>query len=591
MVTDTRIHLSKMSKYFKFFIYYQDHQLTYITRDKLSMAELIPRILIERLSFLNLTEESLEQEIARTENALIEDVKTNEEEIEDKDIENEEALLHSDSTDDLIDTKNTFENFQKQKIELSKYINSALNETSLSLDFVSLLLSTVKPNIGRSTMSPHLSKSVPIGSLNSDRLSNNTDMSKYKNSAIIGQGWKLESLNKITNSFKNASLRLNEQVLKEKRYWDMINLVLGNHEILYKTRDPANGSRAIGVRYGYGDSGSNYYDRGLAILRKDNQTGEISFNPVSSANKITNKIYKYIRIKILSKIDDDYMLTGQSIFENNFINTSKYRIINDIEKARFFLFEEDLFYQLTREAKYLINYNVLIIANKIIIEINNEIIEIESIMYDENNEDELNNYYQNINQLSSINNKKAQSILTHLKLMLCCFYKYNLQLKQKIPTAVTKWKQSNSHPLILRPLLGHIRHEINVQNMLNILNSHLNEFKDKTKITIDYEKYINLKRAQEKILNPFIKSIEKPLSTFEVTINKLKDGQVLKIYIDLTSNEVFCTLIVNLNIIKFESSEKINDNQQGANVLLINFNDLGDLEECLNWTILNFINE
>lgn len=555
------------------------------------MAELIPRILIERLSFLNLTGDSLEQEIARTDNALTEDLKTNEEEIEDKDIENKETLLHSDSTDDLIDTKNTFENFQKQKFELSKYINSALNETSLSLDFVSLLLSTVKPNIGKSTMSPHLSKSVPIGSLNSDRLSNNTDTSKYKNSAIIGQGWKLESLNKITNSFKNASLRLNEQVLKEKRYWDMINLVLRNHEILYKTRDPANGSRAIGVRYGYGDSGSSYHDRGLAILRKDNQTGEISFNPVSSTNKITNKVYKYIRVKILSKIDDDYMLTGQSIFENNFINTSKYGIINDIEKARFFLFEEDLFYQLTREAKYLINYNVLIIANKIIIEVNNEIIEIESIIYDENNEDELSNYYQNINQLSSINNKKAQSILTLLKLMLCCFYKYNLKLKQKIPTAITKWKQSNSHPLILRPLLGHIRHEINVQNMLNILESHLNEFKEKVKLTIDYEKYVNLKKSQDNIVNPFIKSIERPLTSFEVTVNNLKDGQVLKTYIDITSTEIFCTLIVNLNIIKFESSEKISDNQQGANVLLINFNDLSDLEECLNWTILNFINE
>lgn len=555
------------------------------------MAELIPRILIERLSFLNLTEDSLEQEIASSENALTEDIKTNEEEIEDKDIENKETLLHSDSTDDLIDTKNTFENFQKQKFELSKYINSALNETSLSLDFVSLLLSTVKPNIGKSTMSPHLSKSVPIGSLNSDRLSNNTDTSKYKNSAIIGQGWKLESLNKITNSFKNASLRLNEQVLKEKRYWDMINLVLGNHEILYKTRDPANGSRAIGVRYGYGDSGSSYHDRGLAILRKDNHTGEISFNPVSSTNKITNKVYKYIRVKILSKIDDDYMLTGQSIFENNFINTSKYGIINDIEKARFFLFEEDLFYQLTREAKYLINYNVLIIANKIIIEINNEIIEIESIIYDENNEDELSNYYQNINQLSSINNKKAQSILTLLKLMLCCFYKYNLKLKQKIPTAITKWKQSNSHPLILRPLLGHIRHEINVQNMLNILDSHLNEFKEKAKLTIDYEKYVNLKKSQDNMVNPFIKSIERPLTSFEVTVNNLKDGQVLKIYIDITSTEIFCTLIVNLNIIKFESPEKISDNQQGANVLLINFNDLSDLEECLNWTILNFINE
>lgn len=127
--------------------------------------------------------------------------------------------------------------------------------------------------------------------------------------------------------------------------------------------------------------------------------------------------------------------------------------------------------------------------------------------------------------------------------------------------------------------------------MLNILDSHLNEFKEKVKLTIDYEKYVNLKKSQDNIVNPFIKSIERPLTSFEVTVNNLKDGQVLKIYIDITSTEIFCTLIVNLNIIKFESSEKISDNQQGANVLLINFNDLSDLEECLNWTILNFINE
>lgn len=551
------------------------------------MAELIPRILIERLSFINLTEESLEQEISGTDNTQTEDAEANVNVIENQE---KETILQSDGTD-IIDTKNSFENFQNQKYELSKFINSALNETSLSLDFVSLLISTVKPNIGKSTMSPHLSKNVPIGSLNSNRLSNNTDTAKYKNSAIIGQGWKLESLNKITNSFKNASLRLNEQVIKEKRYWDMINLVLGSHEILYKARDPANGSRAIGVRYGYGDSGSSYHDRGLAILRKDNQTGEISFNPVTSANKITNKVYKYIRVRILSKVDDDYMLTGQSIFENNFINSSKHGIINDIEKARFFLFEEDLFYQLTREAKYLINFNVLIIANKIIIEINDEIIEIESIMYDESNEDELNNYYQNINQLSSINNKKAQSILTHLKLMLCCFYKYNLKLKQKIPTAVTKWKQNNSHPLILRPLLGHIRHEINLKNISNILNSHLNEFKDRAKFTINSEKYVNLKKVQDNIVNPFIKSIELPLSTFEIIVNNLKNDKVLKINIDVTTNEIFCALIIKLNIIKFESTSSLNDNQQGINVLLIDFNEIGDLETCFNWTVLNFINE
>ena len=105
-------------------------------------------------------------------------------------------------------------------------------------------------------------------------------------------------------------------------------------------------------------------------------------------------------MKILSQIDGDYMLTGQSILI--LILKSKQSIINDIEKARFFLFEEDLFHQLIREAKLLVNYNVSIISNKIIIEINNIIIEIESIVYDELNEEELENYYQNVNEYSTL---------------------------------------------------------------------------------------------------------------------------------------------------------------------------------------------
>ena len=78
---------------------------------------------------------------------------------------------------------------------------------------------------------------------------------------------------------------------------------------------PQNNARAIGVKYGYGDSGSNFHDQGLALLRKDNQTGEISFHPISSINnaKIVEKVSRFIRVKILSQIDGDYMLTGQSI--------------------------------------------------------------------------------------------------------------------------------------------------------------------------------------------------------------------------------------------------------------------------------------
>lgn len=134
-----------------------------------------------------------------------------------------------------------------------------------------------------------------------------------------------------------------------------------------------------------------------------------------------------------------------------------------------------------REAKLLVNYNVSIISNKIIIEINNTIIEIESIIYDELNEEELENYYQNISEYSSLNNKKCQLILNYLKLMLCCYYQYNLKLKQKVPTSLTKWKQSNSHPLILRPLVGNMRHELNLSNMESILRTLVAKFGEKLK--------------------------------------------------------------------------------------------------------------
>lgn len=516
--------------------------------------------MVERQSFINVTEELLEEEL--------------ESKVEEPEEAEEAVIVETEQEDPL-------EIFNKQKVELSKNINTALNETSLLLDFVSLLMSSVKPNLAKATISPHLTKNVPLGSLNSDRLTQEEDQDKPTNdNSRVGQGWKLESLKKITTLFKNSSMNLKEQVTKEKQYWNMINLVLSHDEVLFKTKDPLNGSRAIGVKYGYGDSGSNFHDKGLAVLRKDNATGEITFVPTTSSK--VSKVYKYIRIKILSEIDDDFMLTGQSVFENTF-EQSKDKVINDIEKARFFLFEEDLFYQLIREAKSLNNYYVSIISNKIIIQINHEIIEIESVVYDESNDDELNNYYQNINSYSAINNTKCQLILNYLKIMLCCYYNYNLKLKQKIPTALTKWKQSNSHPLILRPLLGNIRHEINIKSMNQILASLSTKYESDVECTQTVDKFANLKTRTG---NPFQKSIEKPLSRFLVKVKSEKNG-ILKIALELTTNENFVNLIINLSIIKYHDEEDFESDINGVNVLQISFNDFNDIEECLDWSVLN----
>ncbi|KAI5967453.1 SRB4 [Candida theae] len=546
------------------------------SRDDFTLQELLPRILHERKQFVDITEKGLIEEIVSLNSSKTVSETHNQ-------IAQGNAITPEipNATEEEV----MQEKFNIQKLDLTKNINNALNETSLSLDFVSLLVASVKPNIAKNTMSPHLQKLVKPYSLNSDKLANEEKETLQKDvakSTKIGLGWKTEATSKITELFRQSSENLTTQVKKEHKYWNMISLVWSNGEALFRMRDPSNNARAIGVKYGYGDSGSDFQDKGLALFRKNVQTGEVSFHPLSTVgNKLVAKTYRYIRVRVLSKIEDsDYMVTGQSIFDHKY-KKSPHDIINDIEMARFFLFEEDLFYQLSREAAILLSYSVSVTTNKVSIETGNEIIEIESVPYD-NDEEGLENSYQNVSSISSINNEKCQLILIYMKLMLCCFYKYNLKLKQKVPTALTKWKQNNSHPLVLRPLLGNIYHNKYLSEVNEVIINLAQKYTLNNEIKLD--KYAD---SNGKSSNPFKRSIEIPNSTFTWTVQN-ESGNVLNISINVTSNEVFVDLVTKLAVTKFDSIENYKSNMDGVNVLQNDYYDVGDLNESLEWLIRDF---
>lgn len=544
----TRLHLDPQA--------YGEHADPYLKDEEaLTLEELITRILVERKSFLNVTEDSLKHEI------------------ETKAAEVEEPEDEPPSSIDV---------FQQQKLELAAQIGLALNETSLSLDFVSLLLSAVKPNVGKATMSPHLNKNIPLGSLGADRLLDDENR-KSSSDNKIGYGWKYQAVSNITDMFRRASTGLNEQILKEQKYWNTVNTVVAHDEVLFGLRDPATGARAIGVKYGYGDSGSSHHDQGLAVLRKD-EHGEVKFAPVlntKSGYRNTSKTYKYIRVKILSKIDDDYMLTGQLKF-GGWKKASQHEVVDDIHKARYFLFEEDLFHHLTREAKTLINYSVTIISNKIILEAGRDIIEIEAVVFDEDDDLEM---YQNINAASSMNNGRAQAILTFLKLMLCCYYNYNLSLRQKVPTSVTKWKQHNTHPLVLRPLLGHIRHEANVTTLDTMLRNIMRPYQHEILV----HRYPHVVGGGD-VASIFQKSTERPKSSIVCEVHNGK-GEVLRTHTDISASEVYANLVLHTTIVRYESIDTFTQNKHGINVLQATFTDFSDADECIRWTVEKFVTE
>ncbi|CAH6719950.1 mediator of RNA polymerase II transcription subunit 17 [[Candida] jaroonii] len=494
--------------------------------DDYSIAEIIPKILQKR-SFLDLTETSLKEPEVVEEKEELKDEKINE-----------------------------------LKNELTKNINLALNETSLSLDLVSLLLSSSKPNLSKATISPFLSKTVPLGSLNSNKLHNTQEHTE--DNSLIGQGWRHESINKIQKLLKDKSMELKQSFEKDKKYWSMINEIINNNEILIKLRDPVNNQKAIGVKYGYGDSGSNYSDKGIAVLRRD-ETGGILFHP------LINKDHKFVRVKILTKKDNDFVITGESTFKNKFSDD----LTGQIEMSRFFIFEDDLFYNLLREARVLISYNVQLVSNKILIDIGDELIEIESVNYDKEDTDDME-----VELETKENDHKCDLILNFLKIMLCGYYKYNLNLKQKIPTNFTKFKQNNSHPLLLRALLGTINHELNFKKITTIINDKIESYKMGQ---LEVKKFDNINDTS----NAFIKSIEKPVSTFELVLNN--KGKYLKISLSLTCGEILVNLIVKVNIIRFDNYEDMKSNENGGNVLMLVFNDIDEVDQCLDWSIKNFV--
>ncbi|KAK9474753.1 mediator complex, subunit Med17 [Dipodascopsis tothii] len=222
--------------------------------DKMPMAMLISRIGAERGSFLNITEDSLRAEIDRDGDDAMVDVDSPASAPEDaRDAGPEAAFLTS-------------------RDELIRLISLAHNKVAIALDFISLLISSLRPAAGTTSMSPHLKAIVPVGSLGADRIrpsaTPSTTAAAGSDDQLIAAGWKREAIGNASRTLVAAQSGLTEELARERRYWDEICAVasLGTKEVVVKVRTPE--YRGLGVRYGFGDAGSNYREKGLGIFKR-----------------------------------------------------------------------------------------------------------------------------------------------------------------------------------------------------------------------------------------------------------------------------------------------------------------------------------
>lgn len=505
---------------------------------------------------MELTEEILENQIKEDKDTPIE---MNDDEI--KSISQEDLTISNTSIN---------EEFYRNKNEVLNNIGMAMNESGLSLDLISLLISCVRPAAGTISMSAHLKKFVPPGSLNSGKINKKLTAEEIKNkneeNKLIGQGWKLSSLETACSNLRNSSIRLIEEILKEKIFWDIIMKNFDNKEIIYKTRDKETNKRVFAVKYGYEDSGSSYKGNGNAILKQvDNKLEFVPINNTISSNKI-------LRIRILKKLpnEDDFIIVGESTINDSFPKDDS--IKSQIDRSRFFIFEEELFNQLADEGNSLIPYNVKIeTESKLSIEISNvEIIEIEAIEYNEElmNEEFISN--------EKVENTRANIISSYLRLMLTIKFKKNLQLKQKSIILKPNNSQNlvskpNPYSSILRPLVGYFKHEFELEKLYNRLKDLI---KDENNSDLKFKKHSNLTKSE------LLKDPLKRISTIPNTKFIINMNNSLRILILLDSFD-YVNHIYHLEV--FTRDELFNEVEK--QVINVKFEELHQVSECIEWVI------
>ena len=179
-------------------------------------------------------------------------------------------------------------------------INLALNESSLALETVSLLLSSVRENNAKNSISPFLKRTVPLGSLNSDKVTRietgttiTEDFKRKKEMVAFSLGWKLRCLDVSRNLLKETVESLWDTIGREHEYWRRISNVVYNTDVVFKTRDRSGafgsgpGQKLLAIEYGFSDNGSNYrLDKGVAVIKNNVELNKLELIPVQGSGKI-----------------------------------------------------------------------------------------------------------------------------------------------------------------------------------------------------------------------------------------------------------------------------------------------------------------
>ncbi|KAJ6446829.1 mediator of RNA polymerase II transcription subunit 17 [Purpureocillium lavendulum] len=392
-------------------------------RQPSNLAEFIVRVNAGPGGFRSLTEDKLREQIKVEENP--------EDEAEQEDVDMSDV-----AGDDEAATKDP----NLARMEVLKNVDMASNIAMLTLDSLSLLLSKQNPTQASVTLSQQLRDMVGIGTLGADKLDEpNVNESKTKSQEEVATGWTLMEINKTRNAAEAASSFLEREVETEGRYWEDVMSVKKAGWSMCKVPQERH---TLGVRFGFSEAALEFKNNGLAPMRRcDEGSVELDLGRLGGVSE-----------GLVVTFEKDGKVVGRSVPRRRSVDDPS--LESRVLEARNTIFSQELWHELTREARTLAAYDVRLQGTRLTCQIDEsskitiELLPLEACPAADD---------------TLPDNATTEMMLQSLHILLSYAHRYNELLRTRpIPPHVSRSRGQQTYAL-LRPILARIKSILSIK--------------------------------------------------------------------------------------------------------------------------------
>lgn len=396
-----------------------------------ALKDVLQRVNLERGHFRDITEASLQEEVAGQGPLELSD--SNDDDDQD---ETEEQLNTAPSVPTT--RKELFE----AKNEMWQHVRTAEEQVLTALDFASLLLSKDSPAQGQQSMSSALKKNVNPGTLGADLWQRMpADKARESRDDLLGTAVRMEGLERSANDLLAAATRLEDNVRKETLYWEQVLSISEKGWIVCRV---SRQSHRLAVTFGFSESAPEFTRRGIAALNADSD-GLITLERGVGIKPKTLRV----QMKVHDTVIGSSRLPNTSFDE---VTTLDARL----RHARDTLLDEELFHEMIRESRSLTSLGVSTIGSAICYKPHRRLQEDSAMVcfellpaVDQEAEPESN---------TAENDAYSEALALLARLLLSQAHQQRLQKRTSVPQPLSENKEEMQTLHILRPIMSFLMH-------------------------------------------------------------------------------------------------------------------------------------